>query len=51
MKIMNPLLWIASLVFVTLSARRDNWKVDYILYVLLWIIVFLYSLIDLLEVL
>jgi len=49
--IINPFLWIAALIFVTLNARRNNWKVDYIVYIFAWIVVFLRSLLDLLEVL
>ena len=47
----NPFLWIVTLIFVTLNASRNHWKVDYIIYVFAWIVAFLISLLDLLEAL
>ena len=49
--IINPFLWIVTLIFVTLNARRNNWKVDYIIYIFAWVVVFLISLLNLLEAL
>ena len=48
--IINPFLWIVALIFVTLNARRNEWKVDYIIYIFAWVTIFLRSLVDLLEV-
>ena len=37
LKIFLIVIWIVSFILTTINAKNDNYKVDYIHYVLLWI--------------
>lgn len=37
LKIFLVIIWVAAFILNTINAKNDNYKVDYIHYVLLWI--------------